>query len=135
MTIQDTFVRNDSCIISATLDIKKKVILTVIAGALFAGFGVLLIYEMGITGLCISMMISRLFLFFSQRRILATLIKTDTRASLKASIRPFTTALLMMSAAIWLATQTTSVGIYQMIVMAPVAFCNLFADFLFDRVE
>jgi O-antigen/teichoic acid export membrane protein len=122
MTIQDTFVRNDACIISATLDIKKKVFLTLIAGALFAGFGILLINKMGITGLCLSMMISRLFLFIGQRRVLATLIKTETRAAFMASLRPFITTLLMLGAAIWLATETGSISVYQMILLAPAAF-------------
>jgi hypothetical protein len=122
MTIQDTFVRNDACIISATLDIKKKVFLTLIAGALFAGSGAFLIYEMGITGLCISMMISRLFLFFGQRRVLTALIKTEKQATSVASLRPFITTIVMLGAAIWLATNTGSVKIYQLIVLAPVAF-------------
>jgi O-antigen/teichoic acid export membrane protein len=122
MTIQDTFVRNDACIISATLDIKKKVFLTLIAGALFAGSGVLLTYEMGITGLCISMMISRLFLFFGQRRVLTALIKTEKQTRSVASLRPFITTIVMLGAAFWLASHTGSVKIYQLIVLAPVAF-------------
>jgi O-antigen/teichoic acid export membrane protein len=122
MTIQDTFVRNDACIISATLDIKKKVYLTLIAGALFAGSGALLIYEMGITGLCISMMISRLFLFFGQRRVLTALIKTEKQTRSVASLRPFITTIVMLGAAFWLASNTGSVKIYQLIVLAPVAF-------------
>jgi O-antigen/teichoic acid export membrane protein len=122
MTIQDTFVRNDACIISATLDIKKKVFLTLIAGALFAGFGALLTYMMGITGLCISMMISRLFLFFGQRRVLTTLIKTEKQTRSVASLRPFITTIVMLGAAVWLASNTGSVKIYQLIVLAPVAF-------------
>jgi O-antigen/teichoic acid export membrane protein len=122
MTIQDTFVRNDACIISATLDIKKKVFLTLIAGALFAGFGVLLINKMGITGLCISMMISRLFLFIGQRRILAKQIQAETKTSFTGNLRPLLTTLFMLGAAVWLATQTGSVSIFQMIVLAPAAF-------------
>ncbi|OQP51703.1 lipopolysaccharide biosynthesis protein [Niastella populi] len=122
MTIQDTFVRNDSCIISATLDIKKKVYLTLIAGALFAGFGVLLISQFGIPGLCISMMISRLFLFIGQRRILTTLIKTGSKTAFTENLRPTITALLMLASAMWLATQTASTGIYQLILFAPAAF-------------
>ncbi|MCS3802214.1 lipopolysaccharide biosynthesis protein [Niastella sp. OAS944] len=122
MTIQDTFVRNDACIISATLDIKRKVFLTLIAGVLFAGTGALLIYKMGITGLCISMMISRLFLFIGQRRVLTSLIKTETRAASASSLRPFVTTLAMLGAALWLATNTGAVGIYQLIILAPAAF-------------
>lgn len=122
MTIQDTFVRNDACVISATLDIKKKVFLTLIAGALFAGFGTLLTYKMGITGLCLSMMISRLFLFFGQRRVLTSLIKAEKQKTSLSSLRPFITTIVMLGAAAWLATNTGSVKIYQLIVLAPVAF-------------
>lgn len=124
MTIQDTFVRNDACIISATLDIKKKVFLTLIAGALFAAFGIVLANKMGIAGLCISMMISRLFLFIGQRKILADLMKTDAQPAMTVSYRPLITALVMLAAAIWLATNAGTMGIYQMIVLAPVAFAG-----------
>ncbi|HUP12118.1 MAG TPA: lipopolysaccharide biosynthesis protein [Niastella sp.] len=122
MTIQDTFVRNDACIISATLDIKKKVFLTLIAGALFAVSGALLIYKIGITGLCISMMISRLFLFVGQQRVLTSLIKAQKQAPFAVNLRPFLTTLVMLGAAVWLATNMTSLKIYQLIILAPAAF-------------
>jgi O-antigen/teichoic acid export membrane protein len=122
MTIQDTFVRNDACIISATLDIKKKVYLTLIAGALFAGTGALLVYKMGIAGLCISMMISRLFLFIGQRRVLTSLIQAEKQTASTINLRPFITTLVMLGAAVWLATNMASVKIYQLIILAPAAF-------------
>jgi O-antigen/teichoic acid export membrane protein len=121
MTIQDTFVKNDACIISATLDIKRKVFLTLISAALFGGFAIMLVSKMGIAGLCLSLMISRLFLLIGQRRILAATMKTQT-ATFFINYRPIVTALLMLGMAAWLATKTGSLGIYQLIVFAPITF-------------
>lgn len=141
MTIQDTFVKNDACIISATLDIKKKVILTLVSALLFAGFGVLLINKMGITGLCLSFMISRVYLFIGQRKVLSNIINAGERAARPVNYRPFITALLMLGLAWWLATKTASAGIYQLMVLAPTAFVtSLFVFYFFglnktDRLE
>ncbi|OQP57738.1 hypothetical protein A3860_08910 [Niastella vici] len=131
MTIQDTFVKNDACIISATLDIKKKVILTLISALLFAGFGVLLVSYMGISGLCLSFMISRLYLFIGQRKVLSTIINAGTRAASIINFRPSVTALLMLALAWWLATKTATAGIYQLIVFAPLAFVSALLVFYF----
>jgi O-antigen/teichoic acid export membrane protein len=131
MAMQDTFVKNDACIISATLDIKKKVFLTLISAVLFAGFGVILINKMGIAGLCLSLMISRLFLFIGQRKILAATMKTETRAAFFTNYRPFVTSLLMLGMAGWLATKTGSIGIYQLLVYAPITFAISLPVFYF----
>jgi len=133
MTIQDTFVRNDASVISATLDIKKKVFLTLISAVLFAGFGILLVSKMGIAGLCLSLMISRLFLFIGQRRILAAVTKSETRVPF--NYRPFCAALLMLGMAWWLATKTVSVGIYQLIIFAPAAFVISLLVFYFSGLS
>jgi hypothetical protein len=122
MTIQDTFVKNDACIISATLDIKKKVFLTLISGLLFAGFGIFLVHKMGIAGLCISLMISRLYLLIGQRKILAAIMNTEPGAAFMVNVRPFVTALLLLGTAVWLATMTGTLGIFQLLVLAPTAF-------------
>jgi O-antigen/teichoic acid export membrane protein len=122
MTIQDTFIKNDACIISATLDIRKKVFLTLISAVLFIGFGVILVSKMGIAGLCLSLMISRLFLFIGQRRVLAALMKTETPAAFIVNYRALVTALVMLGTAAWLATKTGSVGFIKLMVLAPVAF-------------
>jgi O-antigen/teichoic acid export membrane protein len=132
MTIQDTFVKNDACIISATLDIKKKVFLTLISAVLFAGFGVVLVSKMGIAGLCLSLMISRLFLFIGQRRILAAITKSETRTPFLINYRPFGTSLTMLGAAWWLATKTGQVGLYQLITLAPAAFVISLLIFYFS---
>lgn len=131
MIIQDTFVKNDACIISATLDIRKKVFLTLISAVLFAGFGIILVSKMGIAGLCLSLMISRLFLFIGQRKILAATMKTETRAAFFVDYRPFITSLLMLGMAGWLATKTGSVGVFQLIVFAPATFAISLPVFYF----
>jgi O-antigen/teichoic acid export membrane protein len=131
MTIQDTFVKNDACIISATLDIKKKVFLTLISAVLFVGFGVMLVNKMGIAGLCLSLMISRLFLFIGQRKILAAIMKTGTETAFTVNLRPFVTSLLMLAMAAWLATKTGSLGMYQLIVYAPITFAISLPVFYF----
>ena len=131
MTIQDTFVKNDACIISATLDMKKKVFLTLIAGGLFAGLGFLLVGKMGISGLCISLMVSRLFLFIGQRKILSALMNTGSRAEFDFSYRAFLTAVLMLGMAAWLASKTDALGFYQLLVFAPIAFVTSLLVFYF----
>lgn len=131
VTIQDTFVKNDSGIISATLDIRKKFFLTIISGALFVGFAIILVGKLGIAGLCLSLIASRLFLFLGQRKILASIMKTETRASLITNYRSFLTCLLLLVFTGWLATQIGSVGIYQLIVFAPAVFVITLCVFSF----
>jgi O-antigen/teichoic acid export membrane protein len=131
MAIQDTFVKNDACIISATLDIKKKVFLTLISGALFAGLGVLLVGKMGIAGICISFMASRVFLFIGQRKVLAGLMKTPSQAVFNLNYRALLTALLMLGMAAWLASITDALGFYQLLVLAPTAFVISLLVFFF----
>lgn len=121
ITMQDTFVKNDSYLISATLDIRRKVWLTVISGLLFAGFGLLLVGTMGIAGLCVSLMISRVFLFAGQRKIIAGIMKTRPGSAFIFNYRPLVTSLLMLGMAIWLATQTGLFGIVQLMIYAPAA--------------
>jgi O-antigen/teichoic acid export membrane protein len=122
MTIQDAFVKNDAFIISASLDIRKKVFLTIISGSLFAGFAIILVGKMGIAGLCLSLMASRLFLFIGQRKILANIMKTGSRAAFIFNYRAFLTILLLLGIAVWLATKTGSVELYQLILYAPAVF-------------
>jgi hypothetical protein len=122
MTIQDTFVKNDACIISATLDIKKKVFLTLVSGALFAGLGIILTSKWGIAGLCASLIISRLFLFIGQRKILATIMKTEWHAAFIVNIRSFATAFLLLATAVWLSEKITIIPLYKLILYAPAAF-------------
>lgn len=131
MTMQDTFVKNDACIISATLDIRKKVFLTLISAVLFAGFGIMLVGKMGIAGLCLSLMISRLFLFIGQRKILAATMETEAPAVFPVNYRPFIISLVMLAIAWWLATKTGSVGLYQLIVYAPITFAISLPVFYF----
>jgi Membrane protein involved in the export of O-antigen and teichoic acid len=131
ITMQDTFVKNDACIISATLDIKKKVLLTFFSAVLFAGFGVLLVSRFGIVGLCLSLMISRAFLYIGQRRILAAVVKTETRTPLTGNYRSFLTSLLMLGTAAWLATKTGSIGMYQLLVLVPITFVVAIPVFYF----
>jgi len=130
-TLQDTFVKNDACIINATLDIKKKFFLTLIAGVLFAGFGLLLVGKMGIVGLCLSLMISRLFLFIGQRKLLADIMQTGSRAELNFNYRSFITSLFLLSMAVWLATQTGVVGLFQLMLFAPAVFLISLGVFYF----
>lgn len=120
--IQDTFVKNDACIISATLDIKRKVLLALISGVLFAGLGIILVNQMGIAGLCLSLIISRLFLFFGQRKILANVVKAESQVTFMSNFRPFSISLVLLGISVWVATEIGTVGLYQMMLLAPIAF-------------
>ena len=130
-TMQDTFVKNDACIISATLDIKKKVFLTLISGALFAGFGVLFASKWGIAGLCFALIISRLFLFIGQRKILAGIMQSEARGEFIFNYRPFITTFILLGMAVWLANLTVVVTIYQLALLAPVVFFTSLIAFYF----
>ncbi|HEX6428545.1 MAG TPA: oligosaccharide flippase family protein, partial [Niastella sp.] len=129
--IQDTFVKNDACIISATLDIKRKVFLALISGVLFAGLGIILVNQLGIAGLCLSLIISRLFLFIGQRKILANIVNAEPPVATMANYRPFLISLFLLGMSVLVATQTETVGIYQLIVLAPVAFAITVSLFYF----
>jgi O-antigen/teichoic acid export membrane protein len=130
-TMQDTFVKNDACIISATLDIKKKVFLTLISGALFAGFGILLTNKLGIVGLCLALIISRLFLFIGQRKILAGIMQSGARIESIINYRPFITSFILLGTAVWLATMTGVVTFYQLVLQAPAVFLTTLFVFYF----
>jgi hypothetical protein len=129
--IQDTFVKNDACIISATLDIKKKVFLTLISGALFAGFGILLTFKMGITGLCLALIISRLFLFIGQRKILAGIMQSAAKGESIINYRSLITSFILLGTAVWLATLTGVVTFYQLALLAPAVFLTALGIFYF----
>lgn len=129
--IQDTFVKNDACIISATLDIKRKVFLALISGVLFAGLGIILVNKMGVAGLCLSLIVSRTFLYFGQRKILADLMNTGSQPATMATYRPFLTSLLLLGMAVWIATIIGSVALYQLIVFAPIFFAITVLVFYF----
>lgn len=129
--MQDTFVKNDACIISATLDIKKKVFLTLISGALFAGFAIMLAGKLGIVGLCLALIISRLFLFIGQRKILAGIMQSGAHSGFRISYRPFFTSFILLGLAVWLATYINVVTIYQLALLAPASFLIPFTVFYF----
>ncbi|OQP55759.1 hypothetical protein A4D02_04740 [Niastella koreensis] len=139
--MQDTFVKNDACIISATLDIKRKVFLTLISGALFAGFGILFARQWGIAGLCLALIISRMFLFIGQRKILAGIMQSGAHSEFRIGYRPFFTSFVLLGLAVWLATLTDVFTFYQLALLAPAAFLTSFISFYFiglkktERVE
>ena len=96
---------------------------------------------MGITGLCISLMISRLFLFIGQRKILANLMKAGVGTVFGFNFRPFLASGLLLGMAVWLAMNTGSIGIWQLLFYAPAAFAGTLVVFYFlglskaDRLE
>ncbi|MBO9200515.1 MULTISPECIES: lipopolysaccharide biosynthesis protein [Niastella] len=129
--MQDTYVKNDACIINATLDIKKKVFLTLISGVLFASFGILLASKWGITGLCLALIISRLFLFIGQRKILAGIMQLGARTMFNINFRPIITSFILLGTAVWLASLTGVVTFYQLVLLAPTAFITSLSVFYF----
>ena len=129
--MQDTFVKNDACIISATLDIKKKVFLTLISGVLFAGFGIVLASKLGIVGLCLALIISRLFLFIGQRKILAGIMQSGAKVESIINYRSLITSFILLGTAVWLATLTGVVTFYQLALLAPAVFLTALSVFYF----
>lgn len=129
MIMQDTFIKNDSYIINASLNIRKKVLLTFLSAAVFVAAGFLLIGKMGITGLCISLMAGRLILFAGQRKILADLMQKKARSPFIQNIRPVLICLIMLAVSVWLATQIRPVSLYHLLLYVPATFLVSFFIF------
>lgn len=121
MVVQDTFIKHDAIIISATLDIKKKVIITILASIAFAGLGLLLIEELGIVGLCLSLIIGKFILFIGQRRILNNKLQNNLPAISISTLRPLILMLIMYISSFYLSTIIQPLSFILLLVLAPLS--------------
>jgi O-antigen/teichoic acid export membrane protein len=129
MTIQDTFIKHDGYIIGATLDLKKKVYLTIISSLIFFVLGFVLIKNLGITGLCISILVGKFSLFIGQRKVLRSKIQYKSIVSFLKRIQPLLISVGMLGAACYLSTFVKTVGLIKMIGLVPFTFILSFVLF------
>lgn len=129
MVVQDTFIKHDAYIISATLDLRKKVFLTLASALIFIALGFLLVSKLEIVGLCISILLGKFLLFIGQRKILNHKIQKNTTDPVLHRIQPLLVALLMLGLAGYVSVFVEPVGLLQMAWLAPATF--IVALFLF----
>jgi hypothetical protein len=129
MIILDTFAKQDGIVITASLELRKKVFITTIAGLLFVILAFLLVDKMGILGLCISFLISRYFLFIGQRKILRSKIQTSSVTPILKNVQPLLIAAIMLISAGYLSTYIQPVGLLYMMILIPFTFILSFFIF------
>ncbi|WP_266205211.1 lipopolysaccharide biosynthesis protein [Pontibacter kalidii] len=123
MIVQDTFIKNDSYIISATLDLKHKVMLTLFSGLSFLLIGYFMTDKFGISGLCLSMIAGKLILYVGQQKILYQKLRYGSEAGTSfIKLRPLIVALTLLAGAAYLSTLLNSLSLVQIAGMAPVVF-------------
>lgn len=141
MVIQDTFIKHDGYIITATLDLKKKVYLTIISAVLFIGLGFVLVKFLGVSGLVLSLLAGKFLLFIGQRSVFRKKVNYSTDKSLFERIQPFLVSMAMLGTACYLATFLQPVGLLKMALLVPVTFAVSFLLYFFvglrkdDRTE
>jgi O-antigen/teichoic acid export membrane protein len=127
MIIQDLFVRHDGYIITATLDLKKKVYLTIISIIIFTVLAFILIKSLGIAGLCLSLIVSKFLLFIGQRKFLQSKIQYSFTISLFQRAQPLLILLLMLGMACYVSSFIHPVSFSAMVALVPLTFtCSLF---------
>ena len=122
MILQDTFIKHDGYIINATLDLKKKVYLSLVCSILFVVLGYFLIGKLGIAGLCISLILGKFVLFLGQRSFLRGKIQNDLVKFSFKHAQPLVTSIIMLAGASYLTTFFQSVSLFKMLLLAPIAF-------------
>ncbi|HUQ96055.1 MAG TPA: oligosaccharide flippase family protein [Chitinophagaceae bacterium] len=129
MVIQDTFIKNDGYIITATLDLKKKVFLTLVSATTFIVLGCLLIKDFGIVGLCLSLLGGKFLLFVGQRQVLRKKIDYKTSVSFIEKVQPFALSVLMLGAACFLSGIMPPVSLLKTVFLMPLAIIVSFLIF------
>jgi hypothetical protein len=122
-------IKHDGYVINATLDLKRKVYLTIASALVFIVFGYLLIDKFGIAGLCISLICAKFLLFIGQRRLLKSKIQHYLVMSSLKQAQPVVTTFIMLSGALYLTNFFESVSLLKMMALAPVAFVLSFLIF------
>lgn len=131
MVVQDTFIKHDAYIISATLDLKRKVFLTLVSGIIFIALGFLLVSKLEIVGLCLSLLVGKFILFMGQRSILHQKIQYKSTYSTLQKIQPIAVSLLMLGLAGYTSLFVEPVTIVQLVWLAPVTFTTSLLMFFF----
>jgi O-antigen/teichoic acid export membrane protein len=129
MVIQDTLIKHDGFIISATLDLKKKVYLTLSSVMVFAIPGILLVKNFGIEGLCLSLICGKFLLFIGQRLILKRKLQHDLSPTSFSKIQSLAISLIMLGSAFYISTFIEPLSLISMMGLVPVTFILSFFIF------
>ena len=132
MVMQDTFIKNDGYIIITTLDLKKKVYLTFFSAIIFIALGFALVGNLGIPGLCISLIGGKFLLFVGQRKVLRDKIQPNVVTPFFKRVQPLVISFLMLGAACFLSGFIQPVSLLKMIGLVPVTF--LLSFFIFYKL-
>jgi O-antigen/teichoic acid export membrane protein len=131
IVVQDTFIKHDSYIISATLQLKEKVFLTLVAGISFLLAGYFLVSQWEIVGLCISLLLSKFILYNGQQYILRQKIQYTPSGSFAGKLKPLVLSLALLLGAGYVSPSIKSLGILEMAGLAPIVFGLTFVLFYF----
>ncbi|MCB0064664.1 MAG: hypothetical protein KDE19_21220 [Caldilineaceae bacterium] len=104
MMAQYTLIRNDANVIDLTLDVQRKVLLGLLAVILSMGLAALLVgwFDMGITGLCLGLIVGRLLLSWRYPQIVGQILGLSMAVQLRAIVRPLLASTLLFAAALFL---------------------------------
>lgn len=131
LVIQELFVKQDGYVITATLELKKKVLITFISIIISFILGLVLIKNFGIVGLCVSLLTGRTFLFLAQRSIIEKEIKIDKVQSLLSFTQPFVVSILMLFSAFYFSYLISQVSFLFLALLVPVTFFTALIIFFF----
>jgi hypothetical protein len=98
IAIQFLLIRIDANLIDLTLDIRRKVVLGFAASLLSIALSVALIPVIGITGLCLGVLLGRFLLTFAYPRIIGSFLGILSNKQVVSLLRPMlTTSLLLLT--------------------------------------
>jgi len=100
IAVQLLFLRNETYLIDLTLNVRRKVILGLVGALVSIGVSILLIPNLGIIGLCLGILIGRLFLTI----VYPTITGAFLGASLSAQFKPMLRSILIMGGLLVLST-------------------------------
>lgn len=122
MVIQNTFINQDGYIISTTLDLKKKVFLSLISGLLFIILAFILIKKFEIIGLCVSLILSKFWLYLGQQNIIRNKFHSNHSMPAVLKIQPLLIALIMLGIAGLISRSLPLFSTKELLILAPTIF-------------
>jgi O-antigen/teichoic acid export membrane protein len=95
MIVQLVYIRNDSYVIDLTLQLREKVLMAVVAAVTSVVLSALLIPRLGISGLCLGMILGRLALTISYPFVINKQLDRRSKPDLTGALRPAAVMTLM----------------------------------------
>jgi hypothetical protein len=98
MIVQFMFIRNDAYVIDLTLQLREKVLMGTLAAVVSIALGALLIPRLGITGLCLGMIVGRMALTLSYPFLVRKHLGLARAHGAAGAARPAVTMAVMFAA-------------------------------------